>query len=98
MSMECFGRFGVRTSEFLHVLYWHAAHIRGSAQADDKRRRGYIEGQLRGELSVVLAKKANAERLTSSKESHIREGLLIQCPHSLIIISDLCGSVKQLPL
>jgi hypothetical protein len=64
MSMECFGRFGVRTSKFLHELSWHAAHVRGGAQADIKRRRGYIEAQLRGELSVSLAK-ANAERLVN---------------------------------
>ena len=60
MSVECFGKFGMHTSKFLHKLSWHAAHVRGGAQADVKRRRGYIEAQLRGELSVALAK-ARAE-------------------------------------
>ena len=58
------GRFGVHTSKFLHELSWHADHVRGGAQADVKRRHGYIEAQSRGELSVALAK-ANAERLVN---------------------------------
>ena len=64
LSMECFGRFGVHTSQFLHhELSWHAAHVRGGAQAAVRRIRGYIEAQLRGELSTRVAlAKAYAKR------------------------------------
>ena len=60
MSTKCFSRFGVHNSEFLHVLSWHAAHVRGGTTgvpADLKRRCEYIlvdsEAQLRAELSVA---------------------------------------------
>jgi len=69
---------------FLHELSWHAAHVRGGAQADVKRRRGYIEAQLRGELSVVLAK-ANAERLVNLVTGVAQHRVLISSVSTLLI-------------